>query len=236
MGACGATCGIQKERERDRQMALAAAERAHPGFVWRPEPLGACGGLSNDAIRELGARLEELLPVRAVVRVGDAGCDFLYLLAGVHSPCLCELLDGVAPPPRKGAHPSETYVRIAFSPVGRFATLQEAVFSASLTRAGTAVVEEPVMGVKDRRLQSIVKGLQGALRKARLIVLDMAFVAGPPPVTPAQPAYAQAFAGEPSLWSFLYEGPPPHATRAAVIGRPRRALRARPASLPRSLE
>ena len=44
---------------------------------------------------------------------------------------------------------------------------------------GYEIVEEPQPGVVDRRLQAIVKGLQGALRKAKLVVLDMAALVGP---------------------------------------------------------
>jgi hypothetical protein len=217
VGACGTTCGIQKERDRERRAALVAAERAHPALVWRADPVAGCGGLPFDAIGDLGARLEDLLPVRALPREGDGGCDWLYLLAGVHSPSLCELMGGTAPASAEARHLNETYVRIAFSPFGRFVTLQEVLFSATFMPGGLAILEEPIVGINDRRLQLVVKGLQGALRKTKLVVLDMAFVAQPPPTNAVQGAYEEAFGQPPMLWSFLFEAAPPSTTRAALI-------------------
>src|SRR5689334_3337083 len=123
MAGCGATCGINREREQEREGALAAVARAYPGLVWHDRPPLAMG-LVPDAIVALGRELEELLPVRAVFRPGnDGACDWLYLLAGFATPCLIERADGAsAPEPEPepdaaGAAYEETYVRLGFSPL-----------------------------------------------------------------------------------------------------------------------
>jgi hypothetical protein len=217
MGTCGATCGITKERERDKEAALAAARRAYPDLVWGDRRTGSDLALCPDAIGELGIAVERLLPVRAIPRLADgSGCDWLYLLAGLHRPSLVEIFDGL----EERALPvqeRETYVRVGFSPLGPYVTLQEVVMTASRRADGAlSLVEEPVLGVEDRRLQAIVKGLQGALRKAKLVVLDMAFlvqvVSGPD-----QPEFARMYGGPPTRWSFLFEPIGPMTPRAVCL-------------------
>ncbi len=218
MGACGAGCGITKQREREQQAAVDAAARAYPGWVWRPEPAALSPALPFDAVRALGAELEQLLPVRAIARTAEgSGCDWLYLLAGVHAPCLVEVADG-APPPR-APRLRETYVRVGLSSLGPFATLQEVRVSARPSRGALIVVEEPRMGVEDRRLTHIVKGLQGALRKAKIVVLDMAVLVQPPPEDAPQPAYLRAYGEPPARWAFLFDPAPPTTKRAIEIPR-----------------
>ncbi len=235
MAGCGATCGINREREREREAAFAAVARAYPGLVWHdraPLPMG----LDPDAIVALGQKLEELLPVRAVFCPGDcgsdgssAGCDWLYLLAGFAAPCLIERahgasasMNGAEDNDAARASDKETYVRLGFSPLGPYVTLQEVVVRAtppSVDAPGVITIE-PQIGIADRRLQAIVKGLQGKLRRERLIVLDMAFLAktmldvAKVGEAPPQPAFARAFGSEPSLFSFLFDAAPPGAARA----------------------
>jgi hypothetical protein len=227
MGACGTTCGINKERERERTRAVKAVERSFPGFVWRVLEEPSPSALPADGITELGRALEQVLPVRAIPRLAEVGsCDWLYLLAGLHEPALIEVADGTVPngPDRKKGRvelrDEETYVRLGFSPIGRYVTIQEVLFTAEqLEEDALEILEAPKVGVEDRRLQAIVKGLQGALRKSKLVVLDMAFLVAPPPVDVAQDAFEVAFGGKPELWSFLFDAAPASTTRAHFIPR-----------------
>ena len=221
MGTCGATCGITRERERDKEAALAAARRAYPDLVWGDRSAGSDLALCPDAIGELGIAVERLLPVRAIPRLADgSGCDWLYLLAGLHRPSLVELFDGMDGVEDGGlpAQERETYVRVGFSPLGPFVTLQEVVMTASRRADGAlSLVEEPVLGVEARRLQAIVKGLQGALRKAKLVVLDMAFLVQEVS-SPDQPEFVRRYGGPPTRWSFLFEPIGPMTPRAVCVG------------------
>lgn len=227
MGSCGTTCGINKERERERTRAVKAVERSFPGFVWRVLEEPSSLALPADGITDLGRALEHLLPVRAIPRLAELGsCDWLYLLAGLHEPALIEVADGTFPngaARKKGRvelRDQETYVRLGFSPIGRYVTIQEVVFTAEqLEEDALEILEAPKVGVEDRRLQAIVKGLQGALRKAKLVVLDMAFLIAPPPVEVEQDAFELAFGGKPELWSFLFDAAPASTTRAHFIPR-----------------
>lgn len=227
MGSCGTTCGINKERQRERARAVKAVERSFPGFVWRVLEEPSPQALAADGITELGRALEQILPVRAIPRLAEIGsCDWLYLLAGLHEPALVEVADAAVPnhTPRNNARVElrdrETYVRLGFSPIGRYVTIQEVVCTADhLEEEALEIVETPKVGVEDRRLQVIVKGLQGALRKSKLVVLDMAFLVEPPPVVVAQDAFEMAFGGEPQLWSFLFDAAPASTTRAHFIPR-----------------
>jgi len=226
MGSCGATCGITKERANDLARARATAERVHPGLVWSRATVPDPRAVSHDALVSLASKLETLLPVRVYVREGDAsGCDWLYVLAGFRTPCLAEIVDEVAPFPDDCVALRETYVRIAVSPHDRFAVLQEVVVSCESAEGeldeGVVVVTEPQAGVVDRRLQHIVKGLQGALRKARLVVLDLSAVLSPIPEAGASNELTAAFDEPPSLWSFLFEGGSPMATSACRVERAR---------------
>ncbi len=224
MGACGTTCGINKERERERTRAMKAVERSFPDFVWRVLEEPSSTALPADGITDLGRALEHLLPVRAIPRLAEIGsCDWLYLLAGLHEPSLLEVAEGSVP---NGAarkvelRDRETYIRLGFSPIGRYVTIQEVVFTAEQLEEGALeILEAPKVGVEDRRLQAIVKGLQGALRKSKLVVLDMAFLIAPPPVDVAQDAFEVAFGRTPELWSFLFDAAPASTTRAHFIPR-----------------
>ena len=157
MAGCeGSSCGIGKQRDRE-------LDRVRAAMVGHPEE-----AVSHPEITRLGTLFEQLLPVRAFLRKASVPdeCDWLYLLVGVHDRSLME--EG------EPARDQETYVRLGFSPLGRFVTLQECRLT--LDRRAGILEEAPRVGVEDRRLQGIVKGLQGALRKARLIVVDAAFL------------------------------------------------------------
>lgn len=208
-GCGGGTCGINKEREKEKASALKALAHA----LGRGEGAAAVG-LPFDEIARLGAHLEEVLPVRAFVRPGGGGgaCDWLYLLAGLHPASLFELADGACEPGER-ARDEETYVRLGFSPLGPFVTLQEVVMR---VEGGDPplLFEEPKVGIEDRRLQLIVKGLQGALRKRRLVVLDAAFLVDAPP---ADFVARLGGAAPSSLWSGLFDADPPDTQRLIAL-------------------
>jgi hypothetical protein len=206
-GCGGGTCGINKGREKEKASALLALRHALGGG--RPPS----AGLPFDEIERLGAHLEEVLPVRAFVRPGaePGACDWLYLLAGLHPASLYELAEGACEPAER-TRDEETYVRLGFSPLGPFVTLQEVVMR---VEAGEPplLFEEPKVGIEDRRLQLIVKGLQGALRKRRLVVLDAAFLVGAPPAE-----LAEGPGGAPStLWAGLFDLDPPETSRLIAL-------------------
>lgn len=174
MSGCGATCGIQKHRAVERDDALDRIAR------WGRGELDAV--LPDLArLEAIAARCEDVLPVRATVRPGgeaDRESSWIYLLAGLHQPSWIERIDD----PSLSASPPtdrETYVRIGFSPIGPFVTLQEVIVEVERAPEGVFVTEAPLAGVEDRRLAMIVKGLQGVLRSERLVLLDMAFLLDP---------------------------------------------------------
>jgi hypothetical protein len=221
MGACGGDCGIVRVREEERKAALAVAERIHPGLVWTR---AAClaPAVPFDAIVDLARKLEALLPMRAVVRILDTqGAGVIDLLAGLHAPALLEIADGACLDPGVALSEHEVYLRVAFSPWGRFVTIQEVDVFAQCTTVDVEIVEEPISGVQDVRLRAMVKGLQGALRKARFTLLDMAFLATP--LEGQQEAYVQEFREAPTVWSLLFDAAPPATVRASLVPRSRLA-------------
>src|ERR1700722_432472 len=133
MGACGSDCGITRVRAAERQAALAVAERAHPGLVWS-KARSLSPAIPFDTVVSLARHLEELLPVRAIVRTSGAGAScFIALLAGLHEPSLVEIADGGFSSPSGAIPTSEVYLRVTFSPWGRFVTIQEVVVQARAT-------------------------------------------------------------------------------------------------------
>lgn len=212
MSGCGsANCGIQRERERQREQAMEAILDAFPGLR-RPGLPPAASPLSSDQQRALGARIEEVLPVRALPRPPDApgACGWLYLLAGLHRPCLLEL-EAEEEGPQVAALTSdlappvcETYVRVGFSPLGPYVTLQETRLTLTHDEGTFFLEEQPCWGVQDTRLRAIIKGLQGKLRRERLVLLDMAFLAQP--------------LGDELIWSYLFDPSPPDTSRLSVVG------------------
>jgi hypothetical protein len=167
--ACGTNCGIGRERDKQKLVARAIAQRA-----WSPdEP-----PVSWEERSSIACALEDVLPARAFVTEAFGGCDAIALLAGTHDPCLLELrergrIDAGANRER------ETYVRVLFSPLGRYYTLQEIVLESTRESDGVFVEERRWVGIEDRRLQLFVKATQGLLRKRKLIGLDAAFLSEP---------------------------------------------------------
>jgi hypothetical protein len=174
--------------------------------------------VSHDAMVAIGRHLEELLPVRSIVRSGeDGGTSAIYLLMGLHAPSLCEIADGAGPVDPQSVVSHETYLRIPFSPFDRLVTIQEVRVHARWTpEDALSIVEEPMGGVVDGRLRGAIKGLQGALRKAGLTLLDMAFLDEKPAARP-QTAYEAQFGEEPTLWSLLFDPAPATMMRASLV-------------------
>jgi hypothetical protein len=215
MGACGSgSCGITRIREDERQAARALAERIHPGLVWS-EQVSPLPAFTFDALSRLAAHLEELLPLRAIVKTN--GSLAIDLLAGLHSPSLSELVDAGQVGREETVAEGEVYLRLTFSPWGQFVTIQEVRMRASSSPDDLEIADEPVLGVEDLGLRSIVKGLQGALRKARLTLLDMAFLATPLPLP--QTRYEERFCEAPTLWSLLMSAAPPTSRRVSLVRR-----------------
>ena len=212
MSACGGgSCGIQKVRERERVAVQAAVDAAYPGRVWRPDPLVG-SPLSRGRVRALAAGLEALLPVRAFMREAtiEGDCDWIYLLAGLHSDCLFERSAGLAAG-GDSLRSEETYLRIGFSRLGPQVTLQETRFFLEKDELGLTIEERPCLGVEDRRLQLIVKGTQGFLQHQKLVTLDMAYL-----VEPLEGASGSEEATT-QRWSFLFEATPPAACRLVAL-------------------
>ena len=197
MGACGATCGIQRTREREREVARALADRC-----WPEGPLGEPGSAGEGVDPECAARLAgvlgEILPVRALTAAarGD-GAASIYCLATTDDTTWWERRAGVGPTPRRG---EDQGLRVVLSPVGPYAALQEVILVGSDEREGLWVEERRAAGVEDRRLQHLVRGAQAVIRREGLTLLDAAFLAEPH--------------GDGTLWQSLFERDP----AASVVG------------------
>lgn len=219
MASCskGGVCGINVERDKEKARALEAVRRAYPGGDWSAfaseriphAPVG-----SGEAAR-LCRYFEEILPIRAFLRPAgptDLG-DWIYLLAGLHAPCLLDLRDGRAV---RALRDRESYVRVGLSPLGRFATLQEVELSAEREGGFWVVREERRLGVEDTRLKTLVKALGGGLRKNKLVLLDFAFLAQPPERLD-QAAFVDRFGVRPVLFNFLFDPAPPATIVTAFV-------------------
>lgn len=209
MGACGASCGITRAREREKDLARAVSLRAWPGGrgdrpAWSPD----ARPVDRAELSALAVTFSEILPARCVLSPAeDDGADFLYLVATTRETTWVGFRDGLdASPPEE---PEERAIRVGFSALGRFATLQEVSMRAERDADGLWIEERRARGVEDRRLQVFVRAAQGALRKARVTVLDAAFL--------AEPVAPEGMSG----WEALFERDPPVTTRGVWI--PQRA-------------
>lgn len=97
MGACGATCGITRERARQREAARALALSA------RTE--GACGAVARafdpDEVARLAARLEAALPCQVRVLDDPSGAWWVYLVASMSEPTWVDVLGAVGSGPER---------------------------------------------------------------------------------------------------------------------------------------
>jgi hypothetical protein len=197
MGACGATCGIQRTRERERDVARALAHRC-----WPEGPLGDPGaageGVDHERVADLAAALREILPARVMaVNATADGAASVYCLATTDETSWLDRREGTGVAPLRG---EDRGLRVVLSPLGLYAALQEVTLVGSDDGEGVWVEERRAAGVEDRRLQLLVKGAQGVIRRAGLTLLDAAFLAEPH--------------GEGTLWQSLFERDPP----ASAVG------------------
>jgi hypothetical protein len=177
-------------------------------------------GLDLEACRDLAARIADVLPVRVVPlpAAADGLGDVLYLLVGLHEPCLLELREGLCARDAVMLRRRETYLKVFLSPLGRFATLQETVLELEDLGDGVRLVaEHPQAGVEDRDLRMLVTGLQGMLRKARIVLLDFAFLLQRFDDARSDEAFAARWATDPTLWSLLFDPAPPTTSREVVV-------------------
>jgi hypothetical protein len=221
-GCGGGTCGIQAAREAERQRVRELLARVYPDGTCVEGPLSEmiASGLDLESCRDLAARITDVLPVRVVpVPAAAEGLgDVLYLLVGLHEPCLLELREGMCARDAAMLRRRETYLKVFLSPLGRFATLQETVLELEdLGDGARLVTENPQAGVENRDLRMLVTGLQGMLRKARIVLLDFAFLLQRYDETAGDPAFAARWATDPTLWSLLFDPAPPTTSREVVV-------------------
>jgi hypothetical protein len=197
MGACGATCGIQRTRERERDAARALAHRC-----WPEGPHGDPGaggeGVDRERAEHLADSLREILPARVMaVHAGADRAASVYCLATTDDTTWLDRREGTGAAPLRG---EDRGLRVVLSPVGLYAALQEVTLLGSDDGEGVWIEERRAAGVEDRRLQLLVRGAQGVIRRAGLTLLDAAFLAEPH--------------GAGTLWQSLFERDPP----ASAVG------------------
>ncbi len=162
MSSCGGNCGITRERERHRALARVTAASPEASLPLDERELDAFASACAAA-----------LPARPVWVEGDTA-RWLYLVATTDERSWVEARElGAANP----TSPDETALRVGFSRVGRFATLQECRLRGEAQDDGAWVEETRLAGVEDPRLQTFVKATQGLLRKMKWVTLDAAFLA-----------------------------------------------------------
>lgn len=199
--ACSATCGITRERDRQKAAVREMVKRAYPEGVsgvpaWEPDD----APFAADEPEGLARGFAEVLPCQGHVIAGEGrGADWVHLVATVSPRSWLALREGVGEAPDA---PEETVVRVGLSPWGRYATLQEVRLRGERDGDGWWIEEERVAGVEDRRLAMFVKAAQGLLRARKVVALDAAFL--------SEPA-----AGELTLWNVLFD-PDPMVTRGGV--------------------
>jgi hypothetical protein len=199
MGTCGASCGITKTREREREVATSVALRAFgdgrrgtPRW-WPPAPVFA-----PDAPERLAEALRGALPCRAVVvpAADELAATWVYVVATMADGSWVELREGAAVP-RPESH-EERGLRVGLSGLHRAATVQEFTLRATVEGDAAWLEESRVAGVDDRRLQLFVKASQGLLRVMKFTTLDAAFLEGAT-LPGADPLWALLFDGEPMV-------------------------------------
>lgn len=195
MTACGATCGITRARERDREAARDLARRVWPAGrdgapAWAPDD----PPFPPEELARIAAQVEAILPARCVVVTPprDDAATFVYVVATTADATWLALRESARDDLPDA--PEERGLRVGLSPFGRLATLQEFSIRGEAEGSGIYIEERRVAGVEDRRLQTFVKALQGALRAAKVTTLDAAFLAEP--------------FGATTLWSALFDPDP----------------------------
>jgi hypothetical protein len=201
VGTCGASCGITKTREREREVATGVALRAFPdGRRGAPAWWPAAAPFAAGEAEALAEKLRGALPCRvAVVAPADElAATWVYVVATMDDATWVERREGAGGVPTTT---DERGLRVGLSALHRAATVQEFTVRASVEGDAAWVEEARVAGVDDRRLQLFVKASQGLLRTMKITTLDAAFLEG-----------AAAEGGDP-LWSLLFD-PEPMVSRA----------------------
>lgn len=197
MGTCGASCGITKQRERERRKATSAALRAFAeGRRGTPRWWPDAPKFTAAEVDALVGSLERALPCRvAVVAPSDElSATWVYVIATMGAGSWVELREGRSRTVPSGAE--ERGLRVGLSPLHRTAVVQEFGVRATVEGASAWVEESRVAGVDDRRLQMFVKASQGLLRTMKITTLDAAFLQEP------------AMEGGDPLWSLLFDADP----------------------------
>lgn len=197
MGTCGASCGITKTREREREVATSVALRAFAdGRRDTPRWWPLAPAFSPDTAEKLAEALRGALPCRAVVvpAADELAATWVYVVATMADGSWVELREG-ATVPRPEAR-EERGLRVGLSALHRAATVQEFAVRAAVEGDAAWLEESRVAGVDDRRLQLFVKASQGLLRTMKITTLDAAFLE------------TAALPGADPLWALLFDGEP----------------------------
>lgn len=196
MGTCGASCGITKTREREREVATGVARRAFPDGrrdtpAWWPSAAPFAAGEAEALAEKLGGAL----PCRVVVvPPADAlAATWVYVVATMGDATWVERRECASGAPTTR---EERGLRVGLSALHRAATVQEFAVRAAVEGDAAWVEESRVAGVDDRRLQLFVKASQGLLRTMKITTLDAAFLEG------------AAVEGGDTLWSLLFDPDP----------------------------
>jgi hypothetical protein len=201
MGTCGASCGITKTREREREVATGVARRAFPdGRRDTPAWWPATAPFAAGEAEKLAEALRGALPCRVVVvsPADELAATWVYVVATMGDATWIERREGDAAAP---VETEERGLRVGLSALHRAATVQEFTVRAAVEGDAAWVEEARVAGVDDRRLQLFVKASQGLLRTMKITTLDAAFLEG------------FAVEGADPLWSLLFD-PEPMVSRA----------------------
>jgi len=197
MGTCGASCGITKTREREREQATRVALRAFAdGRRDTPRWWPTSSVFEAGEAEKLAEALRGALPCRAVVvpPADELAATWVYVVATMAEGSWVELREG-----RGAVVPEATEergLRVGLSALHRAATVQEFAVRATIEGPAAWVEESRVAGVDDRRLQLFVKATQGLLRSMKITTLDAAFLQDP------------AVEGADPLWSLLFDAAP----------------------------
>lgn len=204
MSSCGASCGITKQRAKERERATVVALRAFAdGRRDTPRWWPGAPVFAESEVAALAEALRGALPCRAVVvpPSDELGATWVYAVATMAPTTWVELREGRAT--EAPASDGESGLRVGLSALHRAAVVQEFAVRATPEGDGAWLEESRVAGVEDRRLQTFVKAAQGLLRTKKFPTLDAAFLQEP------------AVEGGDPLWSLLFDADP-MVTRAGL--------------------
>jgi len=197
MGTCGASCGITKQRSKERDRATSVSLRAFAEGKrdtprWWPDE----ATFTAAEVEALAEALRRALPCRvAVVPAADAlSATWLYVVATMGAGSWVELREGTST--RVPVTAEERGLRVGLSALYRAAVVQEFGVRATVDDATAWVEESRVAGVEDKRLQMFVKASQGLLRTMKISTLDAAFLGEP------------SMESGDALWSLLFDADP----------------------------